>query len=122
SSNALFGALQATTASQIGLPEVLMVAANSSGGVVGKMISPQSIAVACAAVGLVGRESDLVRFTLKYSLIFTAIIGVIVTLQAYVLQWMVVASCHKRYPGLLPARWQPPRKPRFHRPGTAEAL
>lgn len=89
SSNALFASLQAITAQQIGVPEVLLVAANSSGGVMGKMISPQSIAVACAAVGLVGRESELVRFTLKYSLMFTAIIGIIVTLQAYVLPWMI---------------------------------
>ncbi|NDN50944.1 L-lactate permease, partial [Acinetobacter baumannii] len=50
SSNALFSALQATTAQQIGIPEVLLVAANTSGGVTGKMISPQSIAIACAAV------------------------------------------------------------------------
>ncbi|WP_323029173.1 L-lactate permease [Castellaniella defragrans] len=49
----------------LGVPEVLLVAANSTGGVTGKMISPQSIAIACAAVGLVGRESDLLRFTVK---------------------------------------------------------
>lgn len=58
SANALFAALQATTARQIGVPEVLLVAANTSGGVTGKMISPQSIAIACAATGLVGKESD----------------------------------------------------------------
>jgi len=89
SANALFGALQATTASQLGLSEVLMVAANTTGGVTGKMISPQSIAIACAAVGLVGRESDLFRFTVKHSLIFAAMIGVITTLQAYVVPWMI---------------------------------
>ncbi|MFT4013695.1 MAG: L-lactate permease [Paracoccus sp. (in: a-proteobacteria)] len=89
SSNALFGALQATTAQQIGVHEVLLVAANTTGGVTGKMISPQSIAIACAAVGLAGRESDLFRFTLKHSLLFTALIGVITTLQAYVLPWMI---------------------------------
>lgn len=89
SANALFGALQATTAQQLGLPEVLMVAANTTGGVTGKMISPQSIAIACAAVGLVGRESDLFRFTLKHSLIFAVMIGVITTLQAYVFTWMI---------------------------------
>lgn len=89
SSNALFCALQATTAHQIGVPDVLLVAANTAGGVTGKMISPQSIAVACAAVGLVGHESDLFRFTLKHSLLFVAIIGVITTLQAYVLTWMI---------------------------------
>ena len=89
SSNALFAALQATAAQQIGVSDVLMVAANTTGGVTGKMISPQSIAIACAAVGLVGKESDLFRFTVKHSLIFTCMVGVITTLQAYVLTWMI---------------------------------
>ncbi|MBS0293842.1 MAG: L-lactate permease [Proteobacteria bacterium] len=89
SANALFGALQATTAQQLGLPQVLTVAANTTGGVTGKMISPQSIAIACAAVGLAGKESDLFRFTVRHSLIFAVIIGLITTLQAYVLPWMI---------------------------------
>ena len=89
SANALFGALQATTANQLGLSPVLTVAANTTGGVTGKMISPQSIAIACAAVGLAGKESDLFRFTVKHSLVFAAIIGVICTLQAYVFTWMI---------------------------------
>ncbi|WP_096386634.1 L-lactate permease [Hafnia sp. CBA7124] len=89
SSNALFAALQATTAQQIGVSDVLLVAANTTGGVTGKMISPQSIAIACAAVGLVGKESDLFRFTVKHSLIFTCMVGVITTLQAYLLTWMI---------------------------------
>ncbi|CAI0856048.1 L-lactate permease [Serratia fonticola] len=89
SSNALFAALQATTAQQIGVSDVLLVAANTTGGVTGKMISPQSIAIACAAVGLVGKESDLFRFTVKHSLIFTCMVGVITTLQAYWLTWMI---------------------------------
>ncbi|OTH00908.1 L-lactate permease [Acinetobacter sp. ANC 4973] len=89
SANALFGALQATTARQIGVPEVLLVAANTSGGVTGKMISPQSIAIACAAVGLVGKESDLFRFTVKHSIVFTVMMGIIITLQAYVFPWMI---------------------------------
>ncbi|MBF9265692.1 L-lactate permease [Paracidovorax cattleyae] len=89
SANALFAALQATTAQQLGLPQVLTVAANTTGGVTGKMISPQSIAIACAAVGLAGRESDLFRFTVKHSLVFAAIIGIITTLQAYVFPWMI---------------------------------
>ncbi|SMH34612.1 L-lactate permease [Azospirillum agricola] len=89
SSNALFCALQATTAQQLGLSDILMVTANTTGGVTGKMISPQSIAVACAAVGLVGREADLFRFTLKHSLFFVTIIGVITVLQAYYFQWMI---------------------------------
>jgi L-lactate transport len=89
SSNALFSSLQATTAHQIGVSDVLMVAANSTGGVTGKMISPQSIAVACAAVGLVGRESELLRFTVKWSLLFLLIICVVTSLQAYVLTGMI---------------------------------
>lgn len=90
SSNALFGSLQATTAHQIGVNDTLLVAANTSGGVTGKMISPQSIAIACAATGLVGKESDLFRFTLKHSLIFATIIGVITLAQAYVFTGMLV--------------------------------
>ncbi|WP_449468085.1 L-lactate permease [Stenotrophomonas humi] len=89
SSNALFSALQATTAQQIGVSEVLLVAANTTGGVTGKMISPQSIAIACAAVGLAGKEADLFRFTVKHSLIFTAMVGLITTAQAYWLTWMI---------------------------------
>ncbi|MEX6662416.1 lactate permease LctP family transporter [Pseudomonas sp. W2-17] len=90
SSNALFGSLQATTAHQLGVSDVLMVAANSSGGVTGKMISPQSIAVACAATGLVGKESDLFRFTLKHSIFFATIVGCITYAQAYWFTGMLV--------------------------------
>jgi L-lactate transport len=89
SSNALFAGLQSITAHQINVRDVLMVAANSTGGVTGKMISPQSIAVACAAVGLVGRESELLRFTVKHSLFFLLIICVITYVQAYFLQGMI---------------------------------
>lgn len=90
SSNALFAALQATTAHQIGVSDILLVAANSTGGVAGKMISPQSIAIACAAVGLVGRESDLFRFTLKHSIGLATIVGIITLSQAYWLTGMLV--------------------------------
>ena len=76
SSNLLFGMLQQVTANKLGVEETLFLAANSVGGVVGKMISPQSIAVACAAVGLVGREADLFRYTLKYSIAFILLLGV----------------------------------------------
>lgn len=89
SANALFGKLQQVTAEQVGVNPVLTVAANSSGGVVGKMISPQSIAVAAAATGLVGRESDLFRFTVKHSLFFLVIVCIIITLQAYVVPGMI---------------------------------
>ena len=89
SSNAVFGKLQTVSAQHTGMDPVLAIAANSSGGVTGKMISPQSIAVACAATGLVGHEASLFRFTLKHSLLLLAIIALITFLQATVLQWMV---------------------------------
>ena len=90
SANALFGSLQASTAHQIGISPELAVAANTTGGVTGKMISPQSIAIACAAVGLAGKESDLFRFTVKHSLIFCTFVGILTTLQAYVLPWTLI--------------------------------
>ncbi|MBJ9898234.1 lactate permease LctP family transporter [Burkholderia cenocepacia] len=89
SSNALFCSLQQATAHQLGVPETLAVAANTTGGVTAKMISPQSIAVACAATGLVGKESELFRFTVRHSLLFAVIVGLITLVQAYVLPGMV---------------------------------
>ncbi|GFO67853.1 lactate permease [Geomonas limicola] len=89
SSNVLFGGLQKVTAEQLGLNPLLTGAANTSGGVMGKMLSPQSIAVACAATGLVGEEGNLFRFTLKHALFLTTLMGIIVALQAYVFPWMV---------------------------------
>ncbi|MGK5508455.1 L-lactate permease [Brevibacillus formosus] len=89
SSNLLFGNLQKVTATSVGMEPVLALAANTSGGVTGKMISPQSIAVACAAVGLAGKESDLFRFTVKHSLLLVVIIGIITYLQSNLLSWMV---------------------------------
>ncbi|MCM0757519.1 MULTISPECIES: L-lactate permease [Sporomusa] len=89
SANALFGNLQSVTAQQVGVDPVLTVAANSSGGVTGKMISPQSIAVATAATGLVGKEGDLFSFTVMHSLVLAVIIGIMTYLQAYVLAWMI---------------------------------
>ncbi|PDY47374.1 lactate permease LctP family transporter [Bacillus pseudomycoides] len=89
SANALFSNLQAITAQQVGVKEVLLVAANTTGGVTGKMISPQSIAIACAAVGLAGKESDLFRFTVKHSIFFVIIVGIMTYVQAYYLTWMI---------------------------------
>jgi lactate permease len=89
SSNALFGKLQYTTATSIGVDPVVTVAANVSGGVVGKMISPQSIAVAAAAGGLIGKESDLFRFTVKHSFIMLFLICLIVMAQAYLFRWLI---------------------------------
>lgn len=92
SSNLLFGTLQQLTARELGIPEVLFLAANSVGGVVGKMISPQSIAIACAAVGLVGKESDLFRFTIKYSVIFVIGIGIFTYAIAHWIPWIIPAT------------------------------
>jgi lactate permease len=89
SANAIFGKLQAVSAERIGLDPVLAVAANSSGGVTGKMISPQSIAVACAATGQVGNEPGLFRFTLRHSLLLVAIVALITWLQATIFRWMI---------------------------------
>lgn len=89
SSAALFGKLQQVTAMQLGLNPVLTTSANLFGGVMGKLISPQSIAVACAAVGLVGRETDIFRKTLKYSMILLGLVVVLVLLQAFVIPWIL---------------------------------
>lgn len=89
SANALFSKLQYATAQSIGVDPVVTVAANVSGGVVGKMISPQSIAVAAAAGNLVGQESELFRFTVKHSFIMLAFICCITLAQAYLFQWII---------------------------------
>ena len=89
SANALFGKLQFATAQTIGVDPVVTVAANISGGVVGKMISPQSIAVAAAAGNLVGQEAQLFRFTVKHSFIMLAFICLLTLAQAYAITWIV---------------------------------
>ncbi len=85
SSNALFGALQRTTADRLGMNPALLVAANASGGVAGKMVSPQSISVATASTRLVGQEGRLFRATVGHSLAMVLIIGGIAVVQAYLL-------------------------------------
>ncbi len=89
SANLLFGPLQQVTAGELGVGEALFLAANSVGGVVGKMISPQSIAIACAAVGLVGKESELFKFTLKYSIGFILLIGIWTFIIAFFLNGII---------------------------------
>ena len=90
SSNSLFGALQVAAANQAGLSDVLMAASNSSGGVLGKMISPQNLAIAAAAVGLDGKEGDIFRRVILWSLGFLVLLCVLSGLQATpVLSWMV---------------------------------
>ncbi len=89
SSNALFSGVQLRTAQALGINPVLTVAANSSGGVAAKMISPQSIAVATASTKLVGREGELFRRTVLHSLGIVTIVGLLTYAQAYFLTWMV---------------------------------
>jgi lactate permease len=84
SSNALFGSLQKITAQQLGLDPVLMTAANSAGGVMGKMVDAQSICVATAATNQVGNEGFIFRFVVWHSIALGAIVGVIVMIYAYV--------------------------------------
>jgi len=91
SSNALFGALQVEAAKEAGLSDVLLASANSSGGVLGKMISPQNLAIAAAAVAMAGKEGDIFRRVLFWSLVMTLVMCVLVYLQSTaVLSWMVV--------------------------------
>ena len=84
SSNVLFGSLQKITATQLGLSPTLMAAANSSGGVMGKMIDMQSIVVASAATRWYGHEGKILRFVFLHSLVLATLVGVLVMLQAYV--------------------------------------
>lgn len=89
SSNTLFGPLQATTANVSGLNPILMGATNSSGGVMGKMISPQNLSVGAAGVGAVGREGEIFAKVIFHSLILTGLMGLLAMFQAYVVPWMV---------------------------------
>src|SRR3954464_5782214 len=90
SANALFGALQVQTATRAGLDPVLLAAANSSGGVLGKMISPQNLAIAAGAVGMAGREGELFRKVFGWSIALLLLMCLIVVLQSTpVLSWMV---------------------------------
>lgn len=89
SSAALFGKLQQVTAQTLNLNPILTITANMIGGIMGKLISPQSIAIACAATGLVGRETDIFRAVLKYSIILLAIVIGMILLQAYVFPGIV---------------------------------
>ena len=93
SSNALFGALQVEAAKEAGLSDVLLASANSSGGVLGKMISPQNLAIGAAAVGLAGKEGDIFRRVLFWSVAMTLVMCVLVYLQSTaILDWMVVEA------------------------------
>lgn len=92
SANALFSNLQQTAAQGIGVDEHLLVAANTSGGVVGKMVSPQSLAIAGTAVGMEGRESEIFRAVMWWSLGLLLVLCCLVFLQSNVLAWMLPAA------------------------------
>jgi lactate permease len=92
SSNVLFGSLQKITAEQLGLSPVLITTANSTGGVMGKMIDAQSIVVSTAATGQEGQEGRILRFVFWHSVALAAIMGLIVMMQAYVTPWMIPAN------------------------------
>jgi lactate permease len=89
SSNALFGSLQKITSQQLGIDPVLMCAANSAGGVMGKMVDAQSITIATSATEQVGNEGIIFRFVAWHSVALCSIVGVIVLLYAYVFRWAV---------------------------------
>jgi lactate permease len=89
STNALFGGLQVVAAHRTGLSPTLLAAANSSGGVMAKMVSPQNLAIAAAAVGLHGREGDILRRVLPWSVGLVLVMGTLVLLQSGVLSFMV---------------------------------
>ena len=89
SSNALFGSLQRITAEQLGLNPTLIVASNSTGGVMGKMIDAQSIVVAAVATGQRGGEGKILRFVFLHSVVLAALVGALTMAQAYVLTWMI---------------------------------
>jgi len=92
SSNVLFGNLQKVSAQQLGLPPILTAAANSSGGVMGKMIDAQSIVVAGVATGQQGEEGTILRYVFFHSLALAVLVGILVFLQAYVFPGMIPTS------------------------------
>ena len=89
SGNALFGNLQVVAARELNLDPVLMAATNSSGGVLGKMISPQNVTTGTSITGLAGREGEVVARTFKHSIILTMLLGLLVMAQQYLFPWMI---------------------------------
>jgi lactate permease len=89
STNALFGGLQVTAAHHTGLSPTLLAAANSSGGVMAKMVSPQNLAIAAVAVGLAGREGDIFRKVIGWSVVLVLLMALLVLAQSGILSFMV---------------------------------
>ena len=88
-SNALFGNLQKVTAEQLQISPILMGSANSAGGVMGKMISAQSLVVATAATGQSGKEAEMFKFIFKHSIVLATLVGLLVMFYAYVIPWII---------------------------------
>jgi len=88
-SNALFGNLQKVTAEQLGLSPILMGAANSTGGVMGKMIDAQSIVVASSATNQQGNEAAIFKAVIGHSILLASLVGLIVMFYAYVIPWAI---------------------------------
>jgi lactate permease len=88
-SNALFGNLQKVTAEQLQISPVLMGSANSAGGVMGKMISPQSLVVAAAATNQSGKEAEMFKAIFRHSIVLASLVGLLVMLYAYVIPELV---------------------------------
>ena len=91
-SNVLFGNLQKVTAERLGISPILMASANSSGGVMGKMIDAQSIVVSSAATGQTGREAEIFKVVFKHSVALACLVGLIVTFYAFVVPWVIPLS------------------------------
>jgi len=89
SANALFGPTQTITAQQLDIPPAIAGATNSSGGVMGKMVSPQNLAVGASAIGQVGREGDIFRLTIRWSLLLTVAMGILAMIQVYLIPWII---------------------------------
>ena len=89
STNSLFGPMQVISAQQLGVDPTLAGATNTSGGIMGKMISPQNLAIGATAIGHTGKESTLLRETFLWSIVLTAVVGLISLLQAEFLTWMI---------------------------------
>src|SRR5207245_2784916 len=119
SSNALFGSLQHITAQQLNLDPILMCAANSAGGVMGKMVDAQSIVVATAATNQVGNEGMIFRFVVWRSIALAAIVGVIVMLYAYVFAGFIPPGLPSQSSNSLSARHSQNRTPAMNRQYSA---
>ncbi len=92
SGNALFGNLQVVAAKQLNLSPVLFAAANSSGGVMGKMISPQNIATGVSVTALKGQEGEVFARTFPHSIVLTLLLGLLVAVEQYLIPWIIPAA------------------------------